>query len=161
MLAYKMKNNKALSVDGVLGCNELDKIKIVKCRHKCANCKIILFEINRFFLESELYRNDKQYEFSVIALKKVFEKTYELSDPVAQGCVDLYKVTVIESLENIILELKRMQKGIFGNRRYKRSYLMAEEALKELKKIAEDGKQNEIQDSLAPAVDKRLNLPAV
>jgi hypothetical protein len=155
-----MKNYKFLSGDAGLNNIKHDKIELVNCPHNC-NCKSILIDINRLFHESEQYKNDKEYQFSIISLKKAFEKTYELSLPVEQECVKLFRFTIIESLENIYQELKRMTNGFFRRGRYNRSYIMTEETLKEFKKILPACYQRKLLNSSAPSKDTELNLNPV
>lgn len=156
--AYNMKNTKILSGDAGLNNNGHDKIELVNCPHNCRNCKSILIDINRLFHESEQYQNDKEYQFSIISLKKAFEKTYELSEPVEQECAKLFRLTIIESLEKIHQELKKMTKGFFRRGRYKKICIMTEETLEEFKKILPAGKQRKLQNSSTPSKDKELSI---
>jgi hypothetical protein len=147
--------------DAELNNNQINKFELVNCPQDCTNCKLFLFEINRLFHESEQYQVAKEYQFSVISLKKAFEKTFQLISPVEQQCADLFRFTIIESLENIHQELKRMTKGFFRSGRYKRSLMMSEETLKEFRQIIATGKESKIQGSSDSSKDKKLNLPAV
>jgi hypothetical protein len=141
--------------------NQPDKIVLVNCPHDSTNYKIILFEINLLFHESEQYQMNKEYQYSVMSLKKAFEKTYELILPVEQQCANLFRQTIMESLEIIHQELKRMTKGFFRSRRYERSLMMSEETLKEFKQILGSVEESKTYEPLAPSKDKKLNFPAV
>jgi hypothetical protein len=152
-----MKNQEFLSVDACFNNIGHDKIKLINCPHNC-RCKSVLIDINLLFNESEQYQNDKEYQFSILSLKEAFEKTFELRNPVEQKCAKIFRLTIIESLEAIHQELKRMTKGFFRRGRYNRSFMMIEETLNEFKKILPVGKQIELQNSFAPSNDIELNL---
>ncbi len=155
-----MKNQEFLSGDACLDNIGHDKFVLLNGSHNC-RCKSILVDINRLFHESEQYQNNKEYQFSVISLKEAFEKTYELSEPAEQECAKLFRLTIIESLEKIYQELKRMTNGFFRKGRYNRSYIMTEGTLKEFKKILQAGKQRKLQHSFSPSKDIELNLHPV
>jgi hypothetical protein len=138
-----------------------DKFELVNCKHNCANCKIILFQINRLYHESEQYQFGKEYQYSVMSMKKAFEKTYELILPVEQKCANIFRLTIIESLEKIHQELKRMTNGFYCSGRFKRSLIMSEETLQEFKTILSSGEKSPILDSTVASKDKQINLPVV
>jgi len=155
-----MKNQEFLSIGTCFNNIGHDKIELLNCPHNCS-CKLVLNDINRLFRASEQHQNDKEYQFSIISLKKAFEKTYELTLPVEQECAKLFRVTIIESIEKICQELKRMTSGFFRKGRYNRSFIMTEGTLKEFNKILLIGKQGELQNSSAPSKDKEPNLHPV
>lgn len=150
-----MKNQEFLSGDACLNNTGHDKIVLLNGSHNC-RCNSILVDINRLFHESEQYQNDKEYQFSIISLKEAFEKTYELSEPAEQECANLFRLTIIESLEKIYQELKRMTNGFFRRGRYNRSYILTEDTLNEFKHILQAGKQRKLQNSFSPSKDKEL-----
>jgi hypothetical protein len=149
--------SKLLSGDAGLNNNRPDKIEILDCPHECWNCKLILVDINRLFYDSEQYQIDKEYQFSVLSLKKAFEKTYELVLPVEQQCANLFRLTIIESLENIHQELKRMTNGFFRKGRYKSSCILTEETLRELKTILLSAEKTELDSSFVSS----KNIPII
>ena len=132
-----MKKGKVLTGNSDLSIYKQDKIEILNCPHSCMNCKSVLTDINRYF--SENHQINKEYLFSIVTLKKAFETTFALKEPVGKKCAKLYRVKITESLENISQELKRMTNGFFHKGRYENSYLLAEETLKEFKKDAPAG----------------------
>jgi hypothetical protein len=141
--------------------NQPDKIVLVNCPYDSTNYKIILFEINLLFHESEQYQMNKEYQYSVMSLKKAFEKTYELILPVEQQVANLFRQTIMESLEIIHQELRRMTRGFFRSRRFERSLMMSEETLKEFKHLLASVEESKTLESLISSKDKKLNLPAV
>jgi hypothetical protein len=153
--------NPDLPGDAVMNNYQTEKFELIYCPHDCENLKLFLFEINRLFYESEQYQIEKEYQFSIMSLKMAFEKTWELILPMEQQCADIFRLTIIESLENIRKELRRMTKGFFRSRHFERSLLMSEEILREFKEILASVEESKIQDSVAPSKDKQINLPAV
>lgn len=140
----KMKNGISVS-QNTSSKNGNDKIELVHFPHDFGNCKNILVDINCFFHESEQYQHNKEYRFAIVSLKKAFEKTYELAEPLEQECAQLFRFTILESLKHIHQDLKRMTRGFFRRNSYNGIYLLAEETLKEFKKVASTGKQRNMQ----------------
>lgn len=109
-----------------------DKIVLENCPSGCEELKKVLIDINRFFYESNQYQHNKEYQLSIVSLKKAFKKTYELKSPLEQECAKVFRSTVLESLKNIHHELKRMTSGFFRKNHYKFSTILAEKTLEEL-----------------------------
>ncbi len=145
---------------GVNGCRG-DKIQLVNCPHNCMNCKLILFDINRLFNDSEHYQSSKEYHLSIISLKIAFKKTYEIRELVEQECARVFRFTIMESLENIHQELKRMTNGFFSKSRYKENYQLAKVTLDEFKQATAAGMQRNMQPSDVSYRNQELNLPAI
>jgi hypothetical protein len=117
-----------------------DKIELVSCPLKEMMCKFHLSAINKSFLESELYRREKDFHRSIETLKSAFNKTTELMEHPCTKCAQLFRSTIIESLENIHGELENMSKGIFGNKRYQSSYIKVDNLLKEFENVGQRDK---------------------
>ncbi len=144
-----MKKSIILSGNACLnGCRD-DKIQLVNCPRECRNCRLVLVDINRLFYESEHYQCSKEYNLSILCLKKAFEKTFEIRDLLEQECANVFRFTIMESLENIRHELKRMTHGIFCKSRFKESYLLVETILDEFKQVTPAGEQRNILFSSA------------
>lgn len=156
-----MKKSLILSGNaGLIDCRD-DKIQLLSCPHECRNCRLVLVDINRLFNESEHYQSSKEYRLSILCLKKAFEKTFEIRERIEQECARLFRFTVIESLENIRHELKKMTSGLFAKSRYKDSYLLAETTLDELIQATPADKPIKMRHSSASHKNEELNLPAV
>lgn len=108
-----------------------EKIELVSCPLKEMMCRFHLSVVNNSYLQSEQYRKEKDYHKSIDTLKSAFNKTTELMDHPCTRCARLYRSNIVESLENIHVELEKMSTGIFGNKRYQSSYLKAEKFLTE------------------------------
>lgn len=111
-----------------------DKFKIVSCPQKGRYCKKYLKEINNKYFESEIYRENKEYQNSIAALKDAFDYTTELKKSPCNKCAELFQTNIIQSLEDMHHEIHKMLVGIFRNKRYHLSYIIAGNVLKELKK---------------------------
>jgi hypothetical protein len=117
-----------------------DTIELVSCPLKEMMCKFHLSAVNKSFLESELYRREKDYHRSIETLKSAFNITTELMEHPCTKCAQLFRSTIIESLENIHGELEKMSKGIFGNKRYQSSYIKVDNLLKEFENVEQRDK---------------------
>ena len=108
-----------------------DKIELVNCPLKDIMCKGHLSEVNKSYLESEQFLRERDFHRSIETLKNAFYKTTDLIENPCANCAQLFRSTIVESMINIHSELNSMTKGIFGNKRYKSSYINADNALKE------------------------------
>jgi hypothetical protein len=112
-----------------------DKIQLVSCPRKEMICKEHLVVVNKCYVESEQYRRDKNFQQSIDTLKSAFYKTTELKDQPCSKCAVLFRSTITESMENIHDELKKMTTGIFGNKHYQPSLILAENTIKEFENV--------------------------
>jgi transposase-like protein len=108
-----------------------EKIELAICPLKEMMCKVHLSSVHKTFLESEKYRREKDFPRTIDTLKNAFNKTTELMGHPCTKCTQLYRSNIIESLESIHEELGKLSKGIFGNKRYKLSYINADNMLRE------------------------------
>ena len=111
-----------------------DKIILMHCQRHGTRCKDQLAEINRNFKISAFYHQNKEYEKSAEALSKAFSLTYELQEKTCAKCADMFRSTIIQSLENIHTELHNMSTGFFKTKRFKSTYVLVENVLNDLKK---------------------------
>jgi hypothetical protein len=110
-----------------------NKIEFVKCPKKEMKCKEQLTVINKIYIDTEFYRREKDYKSSIETLKNAFYITTELTEKPCTKCAEVFRATVIDSLENIHSELKNITTGIFGNKKYQSSLTLSQNALNELK----------------------------
>ncbi len=110
-----------------------DKIELLDCQLNGKNCKNTLPKINNYFLESDRYYRDKDFQKSIEALKNAFYTTAELQETPCIKCAELFRSTITQSLENIHDELRKMSTGLFRTKRYQLSFKEAEKVLKEFK----------------------------
>jgi hypothetical protein len=110
-----------------------DKIELVSCPRKEIKCKEQLTLINKIYVDTEYYLSEKYYQRSIEILQSAFYITTELTDHPCVKCAELFRSTIIESLENIQNELKKSTSGFFGKKNLKSSLILAEDTLAELK----------------------------
>ncbi len=110
-----------------------DKIELVECKFGGHNCKDHLSEINKNFLDSGNYQRSKDYQRSIEALKNAYNLTFELQESSCIRCAELFRSTIIQSMENMSNELHRMSTGLFKTKRFESSYIMATNTLKDFK----------------------------
>ena len=118
-----------------------NKFEMVSCPKKERNCKNYLKEINNRYLESEIYRENKEYQNSIAALKNAFNYTTELKESPCNKCAEFFQTNIVQSLESIHHEIHKMSVGLFRTKRYNLSYLIAGDVLNELKIAATDFKK--------------------
>ncbi|MFW6309512.1 MAG: hypothetical protein ACOC1D_00285 [Prolixibacteraceae bacterium] len=114
--------------------DNFEKIELVRCPRGGKNCSSQLSDINKIYLESNNYKHNKEYRMSIESLKHAFDKTYELKESECEKCARIFRSTIIDSLENMHVELGKISSGYFRSKRFKGSYLMAEKTLQTLKK---------------------------
>lgn len=110
-----------------------NKFELVNCPRQGKNCEEHRSVINNKYYLSEQYRRDKDYQKSIYSLKCAYYKANELTDPPCAKCGEVFRSSIIKSLENIQDELKKMTVGIFKTRRYMSSYIESATVLEELK----------------------------
>jgi hypothetical protein len=110
-----------------------DKIQLVSCPRNEMICKEHLAVVNKCYVESEQYRRDKNFQLSIDTLKSAFYKTTELKEQPCAKCAVLFRSTITESLQIIQGDIEKMTTGIFGNKHYQASLIMADNVLNEFK----------------------------
>lgn len=115
--------------------NYENKFEIVSCAIDGKNCKNHLSEINNSFFISNQSHQNKEFHSAIEALKKGFYKSCELNDPVCLNCSKMFRSTITQSIENIHNELENITGGLFGTKRYSKSYVLACDTLNELKQV--------------------------
>jgi hypothetical protein len=111
-----------------------DVIELVNCPLKEMMCKVHLNEINKNYLDSEQFRNKKDYIKSIDSLKIAFNKTTELLEHPCTNCAQLFRQSILKTMLQIHNELDEMSKGFFGDKNYMPGYLKAVSVLTEFKK---------------------------
>ena len=110
------------------------KIEMVNCSLDKVLCVEHLSLINKYYIESNEYYLTKDYQRSIEALKLAFNATYEIHNSSCLKCAELFRSTIISSLENISLDLERMTTGLFKSKRFQSSFELATLALDEFRK---------------------------
>jgi hypothetical protein len=111
-----------------------DKIELVRCSMGGINCANHRAVINKKILASRKFLLNKDYQRSIEALKEAYYTTSDLQETTCINCARLYRCMVVETLENIHDDLKRMTSGWLFPKRYRSSYELASLVLEEFKK---------------------------
>lgn len=111
-----------------------DKIELVNCSMGGINCADLRVVINKKIIASRNFLLNKDYKRSIEALKEAYYSTSDLQAATCINCARLYRSMIIETLENIHDDLKRMTTGWLFPKRYQTSYELASLVLEELKK---------------------------
>ncbi len=111
-----------------------EKFEIVGgCPVEESACLNYLSAINKSFASSHSFHLSKDYPRSIESLKYAYTMTSKMEDSFCKECIDLFRSSIIQSLENIHDDLRRMTTGFIMNKRFKPSYDMASMVLEELK----------------------------
>lgn len=92
-----------------------------------------LSAINKSFASSQNYHLNKDYRRSIESLKYAYSLTSELQTSSCMECAELFRSTIIQSLEYIHEDLQKMSSGLIFSNRYKPSYAMASQVLEEFR----------------------------
>lgn len=109
------------------------KIELMACPNGGNSCSEHLAVINSNFGIVDESLANKDYTKSIEALNVAFQKANELQEESCMKCAELFKQSIIQSLEEIQNDLKIMSRGLFGKRRFQANYIQASELLKEFK----------------------------
>ena len=110
-----------------------NKFELISCPRNGRNCKKHLVAINKDYIESDYYLKNKEYNESIEALNSAFTKTYELKEETCEQCAKTFRYTILQTLQNIHMELYNMSNGLFKSKRYRSSYIFAGNVLNNLK----------------------------
>ena len=110
------------------------KIEMVNCPLENELCLHQLTTINQYYTESNNSHLSKDYHKSIEALKLAFNCTYEINNSSCIKCAELFRSTIISSLENMHSELQSMTTGWVKYKRHQQSLELASLVLKEFKK---------------------------
>ncbi len=133
MNAYLRKLFSLAVIDTEYLNEKQNKIEFVSCPRKAMKCKEQLSVINKIYIETELLRREKNYINSIETLKDAFYITSELTEHPCTKCAEVFRSTIVDSMENIHKELIKITSGIFANKNYQTSLTLAENTLTEFK----------------------------
>lgn len=119
---------------------EQDKIELVSCEALTKKCNKHLIMVNACFRESDNFRRDKDFGRAIEALKNAYMVTFDLTESSCFSCGELFRSTILDSLENINNELKHLSKGLLKRKRFQSSYQMCADVISELKKMSQNTK---------------------
>lgn len=110
-----------------------EKFELISCPLKGAYCDVLRPELNRKYADSQLYIRNRQFVQAMSELKSAYYKTYDLPGAPCGKCAAFFRSELMDSMENMKDELKRMSSGWFKNNRYKPVYEEVKSSVNELK----------------------------
>lgn len=115
-----------------------DFIELISCPGKEMSCSEHLDFVNKRMKLSRTHWIDKEFPQAIEELKIAFYKTIEINSPTCLPCADLFRSTIINSLEAIHKDLRLMTTGFIKKKHLISDFELATNALDELK----NGKSN-------------------
>lgn len=109
-------------------------IEVESCQIKEEFCSEHLQFINEKLRISRSYRVNKDFTQAVAEIRYAYFKTAEINSPVCLRCAELFRSTIIKSLESIQEELQSLTSGIFKAKKYKSDLELVSQVIAELKK---------------------------
>ena len=113
-------------------------IELVSCPKGEEFCTEHLKFINQKMRLSHAYWVNKNFPQAIEELRKAYCKTAEINSPACIQCADLFRSTIIKSLESTHKDLRSMTSGFMKAKRYKSDFEFATKVLDELKNGAVD-----------------------
>ncbi len=113
-----------------------DYIDLVVCPHDGGkSCSKHRKLINENMKASKQHLLNKDYHQSIEELKTAFYSTADLTKLPCRKCATFYRKTIVNTLELMHDDLKRMSSGIFSKNKNRPYFLLAAETLEELKQF--------------------------
>lgn len=133
-----MRSNLLRMPEKGLSKDHQPKFEILSCPSNKKDCIPQLPAINQYFNDSQVHLLNKDYQNSIEALRLAYDITFEIKETACFNCADIFRVSIISSLENIQSELQKMTSGWFKANRYRSSLELVTQVLNEYKRIKED-----------------------
>ncbi len=108
-------------------------IELVRCPNGESFCSEHLKLINEKMNLSSTFWMNKNFPQAIGELKVAFHKTTEINSPSCLPCAELFRSTIIKSLEVMQEDLRQMTTGHFKAKRHQSSYELVTNVLSELK----------------------------
>jgi hypothetical protein len=109
-------------------------IELESCPLEGKNCIEHRAFINRNMRVSLSHLLNKEYTQSIEELKTAYYKTAELNQATCIQCAELFRSTIMRSMEHIQEDLHKMSTGLFKVKRFNPSLEQVNNILKEFKK---------------------------
>lgn len=95
-------------------------------------CRKDLSEINKNLLLSRKFIERKEFNRALDVIKEAFDSTYNLKEEHCQKCARFFRETIVNSLDNTVSDIRKMNKGFFRYRNYSAVLEIAEKMLNEI-----------------------------
>ncbi len=106
-----------------------EKIQLISCGSDGKCCENHLKKINECYAFSEESHQDKEYRQAIDILGRAYNETFEMKRESCTKCAELFRETILNSIQNMYVELRSMTTGFFKNKRYNDDYLYASKVL--------------------------------
>jgi hypothetical protein len=114
---------------------EEDFIELTSCPASGGlRCKDQLAFINEQIKASQICWINKDFPKAIEVLRKAYFKANEVNQASCIPCANLFRNTIINSIEVMESDLRKMATGFFSKDKYKTSYELVSRQLHELKK---------------------------
>lgn len=127
-----MKKRRIIERDSDYFQDNEDAIKLESCANGGNACRSQMILMNKHLLLSRKLIENKEYNRALNEIKEAFETTFDLKEEQCQKCAQLFRDTIINSLETIISDLTKMSKRVFGFRNFESDLEMAKMLLQKL-----------------------------
>ncbi|HZL10000.1 MAG TPA: hypothetical protein VFC65_08385 [Prolixibacteraceae bacterium] len=98
------------------------------------NCQINLSSFNKSYRISQKYIQNKDYLRSIEELKITYTRINNLDLAYCSKCAEVFRSTIIQSLEVIQEDLQKMGSGFLRSQKYASSYQLVCTVLEEIRK---------------------------
>lgn len=110
-----------------------DTIKLNFCPNDGEHCKgQMAYMNNRLLLTRKLVEN-KEYTRAIESLNEAFDSTYDLGEAQCQPCAQLFRESIVKTLEHLVSDLDEMTKGLFRKKTFIADLVLARRIMQELR----------------------------
>jgi len=110
-----------------------DAIELENCPAGGDLCKSQMAFMNKNLISARKLIENKEYTRAVISIKDSFDSTFELKEKQCQACADLFRKTISNKLDQLILDLDEMTNGFMGIKSYQSDLNVAKRLLQDMK----------------------------
>lgn len=107
-------------------------IRLEYCKDKGDACNSQMKTMNGNLLLARKLIEKKEYTRALQEIKYAYNSTYLIKPEQCQKCAQLFRDTIINSLKQLITDLKKMTSGLFARKVYKFDLQEAEKLLQDL-----------------------------
>ena len=115
--------------------DNVDFIELKSCSMKEKFCTEHLYFVNEKMRLSRTYWINKEFSQAIGELKVAFFKTFEINSPSCFQCAELFRSTIIKSLEALHKDLRPVAVGFIKMKRHDADYELATAVLDEFLKM--------------------------
>ena len=113
--------------------NEEDSFILESCPNGGFNCQFLLKHINEIMAHARDCIVNKDYQKALDLKSRAFQETIYLEYEQCLPCTHLFRDIIIESVNNLVLDLQKMTSGIFRNNKFETTLQQAEALLDKMK----------------------------